>query len=137
MYTITKEFTFSASHQLDGLPEGHKCARLHGHNYVVVLELQTVNLDPNGFVIDFGDLDPFGDYIKETMDHRHLNDIMGDLSPTAENLAKWLFDWADRFWRYDPIADNWRQSPRFFVSAVRVSETAKTWATYRPNFMSI
>ena len=39
MYRISKEFHFSASHQLIGLPEDHQCARLHGHNYIVVVEL--------------------------------------------------------------------------------------------------
>ena len=39
MYTIAKQFTFSASHQLDHLPEDHQCARLHGHNYVVEIVL--------------------------------------------------------------------------------------------------
>lgn len=39
MFRITKEFHFSASHQLTGLPEDHQCARLHGHNYIVEVEL--------------------------------------------------------------------------------------------------
>lgn len=39
MLTITKGFHFSASHVLDRLPSWHPCARMHGHNYVVVLEL--------------------------------------------------------------------------------------------------
>ena len=39
MYRITKEFHFSASHQLKDLPDDHPCARMHGHNYVVVIEL--------------------------------------------------------------------------------------------------
>ena len=49
MYRITKEFHFSASHQLFGLREGHPCARLHGHNYVVVVELAAEDLGPTGF----------------------------------------------------------------------------------------
>ncbi|MFI6697695.1 6-pyruvoyl trahydropterin synthase family protein [Streptomyces sp. NPDC050509] len=51
---ISKEFHFSASHQLDGLPEDHPCGRLHGHNYVVALELSapTDGLDTTGFVRD-------------------------------------------------------------------------------------
>lgn len=39
MFRITKEFHFSASHQLCRLPVDHQCARLHGHNYIVVVEL--------------------------------------------------------------------------------------------------
>jgi len=30
---IFREFTFDAAHRLDHLPEGHKCARVHGHTY--------------------------------------------------------------------------------------------------------
>lgn len=42
-YEITKEFHFSASHQLDYLPEGHQCKRLHGHNYIVKVTLAQTN----------------------------------------------------------------------------------------------
>lgn len=117
MYKITKQFQFSASHILEGLVEGHKCGRLHGHNYIVELELQSFRLDDTGFVIDYGDLSPFKQYIDENLDHRHLNDIMKNQT-SAENLARFL---------YDRAKERWSQ-----VTAVRVSETAKTWAEYRP-----
>lgn len=116
MYTIAKQFDFSASHQLDHLPEGHKCARLHGHNYVVVLELQSDQLDGRGFVVDYGELDGFKRLIDERLDHRHLNDVVPCLT-TAELLAEWLYHQAKALY------------PQ--VSAVRVSETPKTWAEYR------
>ena len=45
MYRITKEFHFSASHQLSHLPDDHQCARLHGHNYIVVVELASASLN--------------------------------------------------------------------------------------------
>src|SRR5690606_26317636 len=32
---IYKEFTFEAAHRLPFVPEGHKCARLHGHSFMV------------------------------------------------------------------------------------------------------
>ena len=34
MFTITKQFYFSASHTLDTLPDDHPCTQLHGHNWV-------------------------------------------------------------------------------------------------------
>ena len=34
-HTIGKRFSFEAGHRLGGLPEGHKCARPHGHSYTV------------------------------------------------------------------------------------------------------
>ncbi|MCX5234985.1 6-carboxytetrahydropterin synthase [Streptomyces prunicolor] len=122
MLTITKEFHFSASHVLDRLPSWHPCARMHGHNYIVVLELSAPleDLTEAGFVRDYRELDAFKKWMDETLDHRHLNEAMGGgISPSAENLAVWIFDlWTDRF-------------PE--LTAVKVSETLKTWAEYRPS----
>jgi len=115
MYTIRKFFDFSASHQLDHLPAGHQCKRLHGHNYQVELVLRSSTLDQRGFVVDYGDLADFGEFLKQTFDHRHLNQVV-DFPTTAENLARFLYDWAEARWSQ--------------VAAVRVSETPKTWAEY-------
>lgn len=124
-YTIAKEFGFSASHVLDGLPEGHQCGRLHGHNYVVELELQSEVLDGHGFVLDYGELAPFKRWVDEHLDHRHLNDQV-EGNPTAELLAATLFDVARTM-----LADRPGMGSRWWVSAVRVRETPKTVAEYR------
>lgn len=116
-FTIRKRFSFSASHQLLGLPDGHQCGRLHGHNYVVYLELAAETLDDYGFVVDFGDLKPFGELINETLDHRHLNDVLR-VQPTAEYLAAYLHDEAERLFGS-------------VVTAVAVEETPTSWAEYR------
>jgi 6-pyruvoyltetrahydropterin/6-carboxytetrahydropterin synthase len=118
MYRITKEFHFSASHQLFGLPDDHQCARLHGHNYIVVVELVSDTLNQHGFVRDYLELAPLKGYIDDELDHRHLNDVLGDDCVTAERLAKHLHDWC---------AAHWPET-----AAVKVSETPKTWAEYRP-----
>ncbi|WP_104820703.1 6-carboxytetrahydropterin synthase [Kitasatospora sp. MMS16-BH015] len=121
MLSITKEFHFSASHILDVLPSWHQCARFHGHNYIVELELSATpdQLTEAGFVRDYRELDPFKKWLDETLDHRHLNEVVPPgLSPSSENLALWIFEtWQGRF-------------PE--LSAVSISETPKTWATYRP-----
>lgn len=117
MYLISKEFHFSASHRLTHLPAEHQCARLHGHNYIVVVELAAPTLNSDGFVRDYHELAPLKAYIDNHFDHRHLNDILNEAS-TAENLARHFFDWCRARW------------PE--VSAVKVSETPKTWAEYRP-----
>lgn len=118
MYRITKELHFSASHQLCQMPDDHPCARLHGHNYIVELELSADKLDEYGFVLDYRALTPLKSYIDENLDHRHLNDVFGHDKVTSECLAQTLFDWCKSRW------------PQ--VSAVRISETPKTWAEYRP-----
>jgi 6-pyruvoyltetrahydropterin/6-carboxytetrahydropterin synthase len=118
MYRITKQFAFSASHVLGGLSSDHPCSRLHGHNYIVEIELCAANLDSRGFVRDYRELGPLKHLIDDEFDHRHLNDVLGHDHATAENLAKFFYDWARVRWDE--------------VSAVRVSETPKTWAEYRP-----
>ena len=118
MYRITKEFAFSASHQLKDLPPEHQCARLHGHNYIVVVELAGAELNQHGFLRDYHELKPLKAYIDDCLDHRHLNDVLGDDMVTAERLAKHFYEWCVARW------------PE--TSAVKVSETPKTWAEYRP-----
>lgn len=117
MYTISKQFAFEASHRLDHLPEGHQCARHHGHSYRVEVVIQSPSLDDRGFCqVDYGDLAPFKAYLNDNLDHRHLNDVL-PIRTTAENIAKFLYAEAKKI------------SP--FVSEVRVSETQKTWASYK------
>ncbi|MFO1424661.1 MAG: 6-pyruvoyl tetrahydropterin synthase family protein [Candidatus Competibacteraceae bacterium] len=117
MFTIKKKFYFSASHIIEGLPASHPCGRLHGHNYIVELILAAELLDKTGFVVDYGDLQPFKDIIDNELDHRHLNDIVPGPA-SAENLAYYLFQRAKAIW------------PQ--TAAVCVSETPRTWAEYRP-----
>ena len=117
MFRIAKQFTFSASHALDHLPDDHPCHGIHGHNYVVEVELEHVLLDDGQMVLDYGELEPFEEYLASEFDHRHLNDVL-PYPPTAEILAGHFYAWCK---------DTWPKT-----SAVRVSETLKTWAEYRP-----
>lgn len=115
MYKISKQFAFSASHILEGLPTEHPCARLHGHNYVVTVHLKSETLNEVGFVKDYRELSLVKDYIDTELDHRHLNDVL-DFNPTAEQMAKYLFDlFKDKL-------------PGLY--AIEVSETPKTTAIY-------
>ncbi len=122
-FTIAKRFAFSASHALTAVPEGHKCRRLHGHNYEVEVICAADELDRRGMVVDYFDLDPVKRFIDDTVDHRHLNDVLVG-EPTAERLAQWLFESLARV--LEPaIAER--------VVAIRVHETPRTWAEYRPS----
>jgi 6-pyruvoyltetrahydropterin/6-carboxytetrahydropterin synthase len=117
MYTITKLFPFEASHSLAGLPDTHPCSRMHGHSYLVELELKSETLNEVGFVRDYRELDIFKRLIDDKFDHRTLNEIVS-FNPSAENLSFFFYQIAKRL------------APE--VVAVRVSETQKTWAEYRP-----
>lgn len=117
MYTISKQFHFSAAHQLDRLPDGHPCKRLHGHNYIVEVVLEARAVDARGFVVDYYELDPIKHFIDEVFDHRNLNEVLR-VPTTAENIARFLYD------KFKP------DYPA--LAKMRVSETPKTWAEYSP-----
>ena len=127
MFTISKEFHFSASHQLTHLAEtqpDHKCARNHGHNYVVRVFFKSDVLDENGFVRDYADLDWFKKLIDDKYDHRFLNDVLGSsIKTTAERLAA-------HFYEVIYLTHDERHWIRPY--AVEVQETEKTCARYGP-----
>ncbi|MDR2086188.1 MAG: 6-carboxytetrahydropterin synthase QueD [Dysgonamonadaceae bacterium] len=117
MYKISKQFSFSASHILNRLGKDHPCSRMHGHNYVVTVHLKSDTLDEYGFVKDYKSLKFVKQYIDETLDHRHLNEIIPS-HPTSENIARFLFE------RFKP------EIPELY--AVEVSETPQTSCIYEP-----
>lgn len=69
MYVISKEFDFSAAHRIEGHP---KCGRLHGHNYVVTIELSAINLNVDSMILDYGVVKQIVKPIIDAMDHRYL-----------------------------------------------------------------
>lgn len=120
MYTISKEFHFSSSHILYGLEDGHPCGRMHGHNYVVVVELKSTELNDVGFVKDYRQLDPIKKWIDDNLDHLHLNDVLPtSMNPSAENMARFFYY---KFQELIPDSES--------ISAVTVKETPKTAARY-------
>jgi len=89
---IFKEFTFEAAHRLPYVPEGHKCARLHGHSFKVEVHVGG-DVDPTtGWIMDFGDIKAAFTLLDAQLDHRYLNEIDGLENPTSENLAAWIWD---------------------------------------------
>jgi len=89
---IYREFTFEAAHRLPNVPEGHKCARLHGHSYKVEVHVLGPVGDDTGWVQDFGDLKAAFRPLEDQLDHYYLNELDGLENPTSEVLAKWIWD---------------------------------------------
>ena len=112
-YEIAKQFSFSAAHQLTKVAADHPCARMHGHNYVVTVWLGANVLTPEGFVVDYRDLDYIKGWLDSTFDHRTVNDVV-EVEPTAENLAYLILVFCQQ--RYSQ------------VFKVEVKETDKTTA---------
>lgn len=89
---IFKRFTIEAAHRLPNVPEGHKCARLHGHSFQIELRIRG-ELDPHtGWVMDFADVKTAFAPLYRQLDHHYLNDIPGLENPTSEQLAVWIWE---------------------------------------------
>ena len=88
---VFREFTFEAAHRLPNVPEGHKCARLHGHSFTVVVHVEGPVGEESGWVMDFADIKRAFQPVVERLDHRYLNEIEGLENPTSEILARWIW----------------------------------------------
>lgn len=88
---LVKEFRFEAAHRLPHVPEGHKCARLHGHSFICEVCVRG-EVDRNkGWFIDYGDITEAVEPIRKQLDHYYLNEIDGLENPTSEILAYWIW----------------------------------------------
>jgi 6-pyruvoyltetrahydropterin/6-carboxytetrahydropterin synthase len=88
MIELSQEFTFDAAHFLDGAPEYR---RMHGHSFYAEVTLRGEPDAATGLLRDFGEVDAVLKTIRESLDHRLLNDVEGLGAPTLENLAKYIF----------------------------------------------
>jgi 6-pyruvoyltetrahydropterin/6-carboxytetrahydropterin synthase len=135
MYSITFKHEFDAAHRLF-LYVG-PCANIHGHRYVAEVTVEGEQLNSLGMLVDFGWMKKIvGDWIDTSWDHRLvlssedslLENIPVDGSglaqlpgnPTAENMAKYLFDMVCGF-----VPSNIK------VVKVRIYETPNCWAEYQ------
>lgn len=114
---LFKEFTFEAAHRLPHVPEGHKCARLHGHSFHVRVTVEGTVGTETGWVMDFADLKAAFRPLMDALDHRYLNEIPGLENPTSEVLAIWIWD------RLVPTLPG--------LAAVEVRETCTSGCIYR------
>ena len=89
---LVHEFRFEAAHRLPRVPEGHKCARLHGHSYKVEVAVAGPVDDKTGWFIDFQLLYDAWRPVHDVLDHHYLNDVPGLENPTSEVLSRWLWE---------------------------------------------
>jgi len=122
MFEVTIETGFSGAHKLRGY-EG-KCGNLHGHNWKVVVTAASERLDDVGMALDFASLKEETRAVLSQVDHTYLNEIFPftELNPTAENIAKWLWEMLSK--RLD--------TDHLMVVSVAVWESESACATYSP-----
>ena len=131
MFRVTREIDFCYGHRL--LDYDGKCKYLHGHNGRAVITIESPRLDERGMVFDFTEIKRVvSNWIDENLDHRMIlrrDDparqpleklgeplYLVDVNPTAENIARLIFDYA--------------KSQRIPIVEVRLWETPRCFATY-------
>jgi len=92
MYEVKIITKFSSAHQLR-LYDG-KYENLHGHNWGATVIVAAEELDAMGVGIDFVVLKKKVDGILSQLDYQNINEVppFDKLNPSAENIARWLFD---------------------------------------------
>jgi len=89
---VVKTFRFEAAHSLPNAPDGHKCRRLHGHNYRIDVHVTGPVDSHTGWVTDFGQIKRLVDPVLAELDHRHLNEMPDLSNPTGERIARYIWD---------------------------------------------
>jgi 6-pyruvoyltetrahydropterin/6-carboxytetrahydropterin synthase len=133
MFKVSREIDFCYGHRLLNYPG--KCRHLHGHNGRATITIEASDLDGRGMVVDFSEIKgTVNRWVDENLDHRmilHRDDpavpvlrqlgepmFLIDVNPTAENIAKLIFDYA--------------VEQGFPVVEVRLWETPHCCAIYSP-----
>ncbi len=123
---ITKRFRFEAHHKLPW--HRGKCARDHGHSYVLEVSVtgpvkeDIPGVSDSGMVCDFYEISSVvKPIIEDYLDHHSLNDLMQN--PTAENIVGWLV----------PVLN---AALPGILSRVRLYETTDGWVEWRQTIES-
>lgn len=90
MYELMIRSKFAAAHQLKNAGGG--CEQLHGHTWKVEVFIEGEELKNEGILMDFREVKDIVKKWIDKLDHQYLNDILADINPTTENLAKYLFE---------------------------------------------
>lgn len=95
MFQVTVKRFFDSAHQLKDSENliTKKCANLHGHTYLAVVNLHAISNDFDGMVMDFSGIKA----VIDKLDHQFINNIFEkdidfhDKPTTAENIALWIW----------------------------------------------
>lgn len=136
--SCSRRLHFCAGHRVVG-HEG-KCRNLHGHNYVILIEAESSELDHLGRVVDFGVLKArIGEWLETHWDHACLisnedhelrsfcesqetRHFVMPCQTTAENIALYLLQ---------EVAPRELSGTGVTVTSVRVWETENCFADAR------
>ena len=87
---IWRRYAFQSAHRLPNVPPGHKCGRMHGHGFEVILHANQ-NLNKKAIGIDYDFIDQIWEPFHKEMHQACLNDIDGLENPTSELISSWIW----------------------------------------------
>jgi len=140
VYSVTIKSQFEYGHRLT--KHRDKCRHIHGHNGVIVVQIESSSLNKDDVVIDFGEVKKFlREWIDIHWDHAFLmntDDPLGEVlhrfdptlrifyfqqsDPTAEKIAEYLYRVLKQ-----QLPDD------LHIRAITVYETERSSATYTPS----
>ena len=88
---VWRRYIFQSAHRLPNVPLGHKCGRMHGHGFEVIVH---ANQDVCGrdLSIDYDRLDEVWAPLHQQLNFACLNDMQGLQNPTSEMLSSWFWE---------------------------------------------
>ncbi|MDY7095211.1 MAG: 6-carboxytetrahydropterin synthase [Acidobacteriota bacterium] len=119
-YTLRIRSRFEAAHHLTSYHG--EAEPVHGHSWLVEVELATDELGPEGMAYDFVEVKQALEALVAPFHHQHINTVppFDELSPTTEHIARHLFH---------RLEEALPQAP---LSQLTVWEGPDCSATYRP-----
>ncbi len=87
---LWRRYVFESAHRLPNVPPGHKCGRMHGHGFAVILHANVGQGGPDG-TADFDRLDAAWAPLHAEIHQACLNDIPGLENPTSELIGSWIW----------------------------------------------
>lgn len=87
---IWRRYVIESAHQLPNVPTGHKCGRMHGHSFEVILHANQ-DLGAHDMGVDYDYLDKIWAPIHAELNYACLNDISGLENPTSEVISSWIW----------------------------------------------
>jgi 6-pyruvoyltetrahydropterin/6-carboxytetrahydropterin synthase len=134
--TLRRIYEFESAHRLTGgLPETHPCRRPHGHSYQLTVWVGG-QVDEDGFLIEYADLDKIIRPLWLMVDHHDLNTLLErcstdeaalvSLNPTIERLVAW---WARRL---EGLVRSAAQGRPLFLKRLLLREDSRSSMEWTP-----
>ena len=132
MIEVFCEFRLQSAHRLENVPAEHKCSRMHGHSYRIIITVAGP-IDPKlGWIIDYAEIDyAWRKYVFAVLDHQDINAMFdgeteGHHPPMGNTTSEWMAAWiasemqdglpneitvtSVEVWETDSFGARWRKS---------------------------